>query len=159
MRVSERLPLGPGVVLGPAPGGFGGAGLEADLDDVVARGLLFVVCFLEDHEFEHLDGEPSADGYRTACERRGLRLQRVPVEDFAAPTWADVQTVRRFVGEATSAVYLHCMAGLGRAGTLAAALCILDGMPVEDAIMLVRWVRPGAIQSEAQERFLRGLVP
>ena len=55
-------------------------------------------------------------------------------------------------------VLVHCMAGLGRAGTIAAAMLIEGGMPAPDAMQLVRWVRPGAIQSVAQEELLEALA-
>ena len=151
------LPIGPGVTLGPAPGGYEGNGLEADLDQLVALGFRGVVCLLEEDEFEHLDEEPRLATLVAAYAERGPQGLQVPVEDFAAPTVQDLHAVRAFVEAAARPVYLHCMAGLGRAGTVAAALLIRGGMSAEDAILWVRWVRPGAIQSEEQERFLRSL--
>ena len=49
---------------------------------------------------------------------------------------------------------LHCAAGLGRTGTLAARLLIASGCAAAGAIATVRQARPGAIESDAQEEFL-----
>ncbi|NYT26421.1 ADP-ribosylglycohydrolase family protein, partial [Alcaligenaceae bacterium] len=46
---------------------------------------------------------------------------------------------------------LHCRAGLGRAGTLAAHLLVELGTPPAEAVELVRRARTGAIQTSAQE--------
>jgi protein-tyrosine phosphatase len=159
MQTSAHFDLGPGLVTGPAPGGYAGAGLQADLQHLADRGFRHLVCLIEDAEFAHLDGEPSPESFLSRCRDAGLTPLRRPIEDFAAPTLADVVRVAALVGAARSPVYVHCMAGLGRAGTIAAALLVREGMPAPDAMALVRWSRPGSIQSEAQEVFLEGLRP
>ncbi|MEY3167108.1 MAG: hypothetical protein RLZZ343_911, partial [Actinomycetota bacterium] len=41
-------------------------------------------------------------------------------------------------------VIAHCAAGIGRAGTLAVAVCLLTGMDLDQAMSHVRQSRPGA---------------
>jgi ADP-ribosyl-[dinitrogen reductase] hydrolase len=55
-------------------------------------------------------------------------------------------------------VLVHCRGGLGRAGTIAARLLVELGMDPAEAIARVRAVRPGAIETREQERFVRERV-
>ena len=48
----------------------------------------------------------------------------------------------------------HCKGGLGRAGMVAARLLVESGYTPEDAIERVRAARPGAIETQAQERYV-----
>jgi ADP-ribosyl-[dinitrogen reductase] hydrolase len=155
LQWSERLPIGPGVVLGAAPGSYGGTRLADDIGAIRSFGACAVITLIEDEEFGHLEDGTDLDRFESEVEHHGMRWLHVPLEDFEPPTPRDIAVVRDFIERQNALVYLHCMAGLGRAGTVAAALLIDEGMPVPDAMMLVRWVRPGAIQSETQEQFLR----
>lgn len=56
-------------------------------------------------------------------------------------------------------IVIHCYAGLGRTGLLAARLLVETGTEPELAIALVRKVRPRAIQTRAQEDYVRALGP
>jgi protein-tyrosine phosphatase len=70
-----------------------------------------------------------------------------PIHDLNAPTLertlpllADLRA-RLDLGEH---LLMHCAAGIGRAGTLAACILVQLGMGVDDALMLVRSSRPMA---------------
>ena len=52
-------------------------------------------------------------------------------------------------------VLLHCRAGLGRTGMIAARLLVELGTPPDAAIVSVRAARTGAIETRAQERHVR----
>ena len=54
-------------------------------------------------------------------------------------------------------VLLHCAAGLGRTGTVAARLLIASGVPAPQALARVRAVRPGTVETAVQERYLLAL--
>ena len=54
-------------------------------------------------------------------------------------------------------VLIHCRGGLGRAGTIAARLLIELGTEPGEAIANVRAVRPGAIETDDQEEFVRNI--
>lgn len=49
---------------------------------------------------------------------------------------------------------VHCRGGLGRAGTIGARLLIELGMEPETAIRRVRAMRPGAIETREQEKYV-----
>jgi ADP-ribosyl-[dinitrogen reductase] hydrolase len=51
-------------------------------------------------------------------------------------------------------VVVHCRGGLGRAGMIGARLLIELGMEPATAIRQVRAVRPGAIETSAQEEYV-----
>jgi ADP-ribosyl-[dinitrogen reductase] hydrolase len=51
-------------------------------------------------------------------------------------------------------ILVHCRGGLGRAGTIAARLLVEFGMEPATAIRQVRTVRPGAIETSEQEKYV-----
>ena len=51
-------------------------------------------------------------------------------------------------------ILVHCRGGLGRAGTIAARLLIEIGIDPKIAISEVRAVRPGAIETVEQEKYV-----
>ncbi|HHN47280.1 MAG TPA: hypothetical protein ENN09_07545 [Planctomycetes bacterium] len=89
---------------------------------------------------------------------RDVKYVHVPVADFHAPGEGDVAVVRGCYRDAVKrgrALLLHCTAGVGRTGTMAAALLVAEaGMNSREAIGRVRSVRPGAIETREQERFV-----
>lgn len=52
-------------------------------------------------------------------------------------------------------VYIHCKAGVGRAPTMAAAYLIAEGMSADEAIALIRTVRPFITITQPQMEALR----
>jgi ADP-ribosyl-[dinitrogen reductase] hydrolase len=53
-------------------------------------------------------------------------------------------------------VLVHCRGGLGRAGTIGARLLIELGM--EHAVRQIRAVRPGAIETREQEKYVLSIA-
>jgi atypical dual specificity phosphatase len=52
-------------------------------------------------------------------------------------------------------VGVHCTAGLGRSGTMSAVFLVAQGASAEEAINSVRRLRPGSIETPAQEDAVR----
>lgn len=132
--------------------------LAADLDrlrDVFALDVL--VPLIEDHELQSLQ----IGGLVTEAEARGITVLRLPIPDGGTPAAEPVRHLTAVLlacARAGRRVVVHCRGGLGRAGTLAACTLIADGVTPTEAIAAVRRVRPGAIENEAQERFVLGFV-
>ncbi|RVU43523.1 ATP-binding cassette domain-containing protein [Lujinxingia sediminis] len=87
----------------------------------------------------------------------GLRVHHFPVVDMEVPELTEmVRWCVRIEGWLTKGkpVVVHCEAGLGRTGTFLASFLIYHGVAPDQAIKLVRRVRSGSIQSDAQTEFL-----
>lgn len=83
-----------------------------------------------------------------------------PIPDVSIPGLAFIAAWRT-IGPRISeqlrtggSVVVHCRGGLGRAGMVAAMLLVLMGENPRRAIERVRAVRPGAIETQAQEAYV-----
>jgi protein-tyrosine phosphatase len=164
----DRLPvLAGGLGLSACPGRRDAAGaardLDADLDTIRDWGAEAVVTLIEPDEAAQL----GVAGLGAGLRARGVAWHPLPVPDMQPPG-ADFERHWGTVGPALidrlragGRVLIHCRAGLGRTGTVAARLLLETGAaPSPEAAMVrVRAARPGAIETAAQEDWLRALVP
>ncbi len=83
-----------------------------------------------------------------------FKLLHLPIVDMSAPDSEQIMRfidfVDRMIGEGR-AVGVHCLAGLGRTGTMVACYLVTRGMSAVEAIDHVRRIRPGSIQTDEQE--------
>lgn len=117
-----------------------------DLDALQRAGITAIVSLTE-HFPHELVGE------------RRFRTLHLPVLDMTAPATAQIEEFVEFVEQALSdglRVGVHCLAGLGRTGTMIACYLVSQGASPEEAIAAVRSARPGSVQTEVQERAVRG---
>ena len=117
-------------------------------------GVDHVICLQEEHEFARYEPPETLEERARAVEALGIRFSSEEIEDFEAPTMEQARRIVGWVREdlaAGRAVVVHCRAGLGRAGAIAACVLIEEGLSADDAIATVRYFRFGAIQSKAQE--------
>lgn len=84
----------------------------------------------------------------------GVMALHVPVPDMEPPTERQldhiVGAVRRATGSGLG-VAVHCLAGMGRTGTVLAALFVADGLTARAALEKVRDLRPGSVETLEQE--------
>ena len=88
----------------------------------------------------------------------GLCNLHLPIYDRGAPSMRQIymllHRMLRLV-EQGDVLAVHCLAGLGRTGTVLAAWMIKEGgLSAEEAIRRLRLLQPGFIQSQEQEEFL-----
>ena len=98
------------------------------------------------------------EGILEGAAALGLESLWLPIPDGRAPeSPGDVEaTVDRVVEllVAGKTVAIHCLAGLGRSGTVAAAVLVRLGVRPGTAIARLRMARPGAIQTTEQVQFI-----
>jgi protein-tyrosine phosphatase len=135
--------------------------LDADLDAIKRWGAAVVVTLVEASELDALQVPALAQG----VPARGMRWVHLPIVDVSVPSsaferaWREELPVLLAALETGGKVLVHCKGGLGRAGMGAAFLLIETGDAAPAAIRKVRAVRPGAIETPAQEQYVLAYVP
>ena len=151
----------PGKTQNSAMSGRWARDLDLDLDRVRDWGAAAVVTLVEDQELAAL----KVDGLGAAVEDRHMAWLHLPIADVQPPgrdfeaKWAEVGEGLRARLRDGFGVLVHCKGGLGRAGTIAARLLVELGEEPAAAIRAVRAVRPGAIETEAQEAHVHACRP
>jgi protein-tyrosine phosphatase len=135
--------------------------LERDLRAIAAARIDVVVTLLGDEELRRHGAEALADRLASA----GIRWLQLPIRDFGVPDptvaneWR-AQLPKLVDGLRTGdRILVHCAAGLGRTGTMAATLLVACGVSADEAVRTVRRARPGTIETERQEGFVRAFEP
>ena len=115
-----------------------------------------MVTLIEEHEFELLGVEALPDAIRgRGSSGITCRSKTCPSPDQRFETrWADARARLRERLRSGERVLVHCRGGLGRAGSVAARLLVEFGAEPGEAIRQVRAVRPGAIETREQERWV-----
>ena len=141
------------------PHGMSGAwnrDLALDLDAIHDWGAAAVVTLLEPEELTLLRVERIGE----EVLRRKMSWFHLPIVDVSTPDdrfereWDIASKQLYTILRKGSDVLVHCRGGLGRAGTVTARILIELGMEPETAIARVRAVRPGAIETRAQESYV-----
>jgi protein-tyrosine phosphatase len=116
-----------------------------------AVGITTVACLLESYELP--------EDLEQAYQQMGFELLRFPIQDFAVPR--DPARFGQFLNDVLARLrrgehlYVHCLGGIGRTGTL--LCCLFKLLGVEgDPLTLVRSVYASvAVESPAQQRFVK----
>ena len=134
--------------------------LDTDLDTIENWGAVAVVTLIETREMASLGVTSLGDGVTS----RNMSWYHLPIPDVTAPNsdfeklWLIAGAELRDILSAGFDVVVHCKGGLGRAGTIAAQLLIELGWSSKEAIIEVRRVRPGAIETSDQKRHLQTIA-
>ena len=117
-------------------------GYDEDFRELRTRGVGALVSLTEDPLL--------ADG----AECHGFPYLHLAVSDGTAPEMSQVDRFMEFCDqnvEQKRLVAVHCLAGIGRTGTMAACYLVRKGMDTEDAIARIRSMRPRSIETIQQE--------
>lgn len=131
--------------------------LEKDLEALKNWGADAVICLVEPSELIAMGVPDYAQGLRN----HDLTLFHLPITDMSTPGKDFENASARHAEElnelmsVSSHIVVHCAAGLGRTGMFCAKLLTRTGWSAEDAIQKVRSIRPGAIETHDQERYVR----
>lgn len=135
--------------------------LADDLPAIRDWGAVAVLTLMEQHELDRY----GVAGLGEAAERLGMEWHHCPIIDndvprapFASRWLYSGPRLRAHLAQGRK-VLVHCLGGMGRAGTVSALLLIDMGMDPGAAIAAVRAARPGAIENSGQESFVRASSP
>jgi protein-tyrosine phosphatase len=135
--------------------------LVLDLGVIRHWGASTLVTLIEEHEFDLLGVSRLGEQARSL----GLEWLHLPITDGEPPDarfengWLVHGPAVRDCLLDGGKILVHCRAGLGRAGTIAARLLVEFGVAPRDAINRVRAARPGAIETPDQERYVLSCRP
>jgi hypothetical protein len=149
------------LILSGHPAALPGRSAEEAVDYYAHLGARILLTLLRPSEIRAL----ALERLPTLCASRGLAWRHAPITDQNAPDpdfeswWSQHAPELHQILDAGAAVAIHCWAGKGRTGTIAAKLLIERGLSPKAAIAEVRQCRPGAIETTAQAEYLLGLGP
>jgi len=103
-----------------------------------------------------VDDKPLSKNLMDYMKKHGVSSKYIMLPDHAFPTTEQIRQALLFITHNIAdqmPVLVHCNAGIGRSGVIIAIYLINSGLSPEDAIMVLRSLRPEAIEPE-QERTL-----
>jgi protein-tyrosine phosphatase len=134
----------PGKILaGCGPGSVDAHLLPEQLEALLDTGVTLVVNLMEEPETELLNSfMDSYESILTALANargRSIRVERFPIVDRSVPTVEEMELILRRIQKELHAggiVYVHCLGGIGRTGTVIG--CYFAGQGEADPLARVR---------------------
>ena len=127
--------------------------ITRDLLSIRESGIQVIVCLLQRSELKCL----SLSDYPRKASDAGFIFYHLPIRDRSTPHCDDMNILIPIIIKHLCSghnVLIHCRSGLGRAGTVAACCLSHFGLTPENCIEIVRFQRPGSIQTSDQEQFV-----
>jgi protein-tyrosine phosphatase len=132
--------------------------LPDDMAALERQAVTHIVCLITENEFTHYGVEGLLPAYRDA----GFIVRRLPILNQKVCSLDEMRDMVQWLSDQLASgarIMIHCAAGLGRSGTLAACYLKSIGLSADDAIAEVRRARsPRAVESAVQEDFIRSFV-
>ncbi len=124
------------------------------LDAYIRAGVDTVVMLTPEAEVQRVTGRSLRELY----QKKGFDVIHLPVEDFSVPEEEPFREVLREVlakAYQRKTIAIHCHAGLGRTGILAACLAkAVFGLDGQEAFAWVRQHVPDAVETSQQLQFI-----
>jgi ADP-ribosyl-[dinitrogen reductase] hydrolase len=133
--------------------------LDMDMTVLKDKDCAALVTLMEAQELEAV--EVPKHQLEKTTETHGMDWFFLPIKDVDIPDPAFEQAWKiagqQIISLLTNgqSIVVHCLGGLGRSGTIAARLLVELGIDPDKAIDRVRLARPGAIETRAQEHYVR----
>ncbi|MGL5362350.1 MAG: tyrosine-protein phosphatase [Bosea sp. (in: a-proteobacteria)] len=143
------LPSGARIGICRLPGRSGD--LAGDVAQIAEWGAALVVSMTEADEM----AAKGAGGLEAALVEASIGWRRFPIHDYGAPAnadthWPPLSHELHAALDQGQAVLLHCAGGKGRSGMVALRLLTERGVEAEAALAMIRDLRSGAVETEAQ---------
>ncbi|MCB1754814.1 MAG: dual specificity protein phosphatase family protein [Gammaproteobacteria bacterium] len=151
----------PGVRIGGGTNQKVAKNIKADIQEMVDWGASGVVTLVEEHELSIAGVSDLPERLKSAglwWRHLPMMDMYIPEEDFEHDWLREGARIRNLLKHGES-VIIHCYAGLGRTGLLAAKLLVEFGMEPQAAIDWVRESNKRRIQTKEQADYIRGLTP
>jgi protein-tyrosine phosphatase len=132
--------------------------LETDVGEIQKWQASHVVSLNEASEMQ----KHGAKDLSQLLRARQIGWWHFPIVDYGVPEiaveaeWPKLSSDIKQALSARQNVLLHCYGGIGRSGMVALRLMIELGEEPEAALMRLRDVRPGAVETEAQMKWAMG---
>lgn len=128
---------------------------RGDISALTALGITHFLDLTETGEQEHYGAFlPTHASHR-----------RMPIRDFSIPTPANMSLILDHLDAALASghhIYLHCLGGLGRTGTVVGCFLVRHGLSGDEALERIRQLRlasgcsPDSPETDAQRDLVRG---
>ncbi len=131
--------------------------VSTDLHAISAANVKTVITFLDSDELSQL----GAGDLPQLIKNHPIQWIQFPIVDFGVPSEQSIATWRETIAllldqlRRNDRLLLHCAAGLGRSGMMAATLLKSCGLTADQAVQLIRSSRPGTVETREQEKFIR----
>lgn len=152
----EHIDIKGRIGIGRAPG-YGSVRFD-DYRSMKEQGITKIYCLQEEDELQYL-AEETAKQREDSLSELGIELIHSPIGDFRIPTPEQAKRLSKMIMNDViggKSILIHCMGGLGRSGTIAACALVHYGLKPDEAINLVRTVRPGTLETDQQVAFVMG---
>ncbi|HEU5227397.1 MAG TPA: dual specificity protein phosphatase family protein [Ktedonobacteraceae bacterium] len=130
----------------------GGDWLPDEIKDLHTSGVDILVSLLTDAEVSELDLAEEV----ACCQNLGIKYISFAIEDLSVPPFSEqtfelLRQLKAYLAEGKH-IALHCRAGIGRSGMMAASLLAINGLTPERAFDLLSQVRGYSVPETAEQR-------
>ncbi len=126
---------------------------DKDLDELKNSGVTHIFSVQEAEEIKKMIPVETMEERQKAILKVGMKFTHEPITDCSAPTLGHARKiVTQILSELDNGenIVIHCWGGRGRAGTVASCTLVAHGYDFDDAITLIREIRPGAVEVTEQ---------